>query len=143
MKKEIIQYLMNASPEQIRTQMRGLSLWLSIGLYHLDEQGNFVAEFVVREDMLNGLGTLHGGTIGALLDEVMGLQLFLQTPDDVAYTATTLYVDFLEKAELGDVIYAYPKIMRIGRNTANVECHLKSKEGKLLSKSSSNYLKLK
>jgi len=92
--------------------------------------------------MLNHFGVVHGGALAWILDEVLGMQLYIKSDEDAAYLSLGINVDFVKAAKVTDTIIARPKVVRIGRKTANVTCELQNQEGTILAHGSSNFLRM-
>jgi uncharacterized protein (TIGR00369 family) len=119
----------------------GLSKWLKGRVEAVHDDGSVDISFVIREDMLNPLGILHGGSVAAIVDDCMGMQLFVST-DEGSYVAVNLHVDFLGKGVLGERIVAKPRVHRFGRSTAYVTCEVFNQQGKLMARASSNFSRI-
>ncbi len=110
--------------------------WLN-GTVRAVESGEFVADFVVRPDMVNPVGILHGGIMATIMDEAIGIAIY--TLDDTNFFASiNLAVDFLRSAKLGEVITAHARVVRRGRRIVNAECQVHNASGELLAKGSCN-----
>jgi len=112
--------------------------WLNGKLININE-GSMQAEFVVREDMTNPMGVLHGGIASTILDDVVGTMVYA-LGRDFAYTSVNLNCDFLHAARLGDVITANAKVVRAGKNIIHVEGLITNAEGKIIAKCTSNLI---
>ncbi|MTI29577.1 PaaI family thioesterase, partial [Xanthovirga aplysinae] len=102
-------------------------------------QKSIVVEYMVREDMSNPAGTLHGGMSALIMDEIIGFHNFCLRNDNL-YTSVNLNVDFLAPAIIGEKITAYSKIIRKGRQLNHFECTITNSKGKLVAKGSSNLI---
>lgn len=120
----------------------GFSAWLKFRVEAIDEGGTMRLSFVVREDMLNPFGILHGGVLSSMLDESMGFQLFLLSPNDEQYVALNLQCDFLRPSKPGQMLFFSPKLMRRGRKTAYMHCQVEDEQGRLVAHASSNFMRL-
>lgn len=112
--------------------------WLNGKLIDIGE-GYMQAEFVVREDMTNPMGVLHGGIASTILDDVVGTMVYA-LGRDFAYTSVNLNCDFLHAARLNDVITASAKVIRAGKNIIHVEGSITNSEGKIIAKCTSNLI---
>ncbi len=120
---------MNQSPS-------GLGRWLN-GTLLVVEAGRTLARYVVREDMVNPMQVLHGGTASAILDDLCGLTVFAMGRE-FGYTSVNLAVDFLNAARLGETLTAEANVVRAGRNIIHVEGRINNADGKLIAKCSTN-----
>jgi acyl-coenzyme A thioesterase 13 len=110
--------------------------WLNGTLREIRE-GAFVAEFLVRDDMTNPVGILHGGILATIMDEAMGIAIY--TFDDANFFATiNISIDFLRGAKSGDIITAKASVVRRGRRIINAECLVFNAAGDCIAKGSCN-----
>lgn len=142
MKAKYVEMLQNNIGATMKGQIAGFGGWLNGKITKAEEDGSIEMEFTVREEMLNPMGNIHGGAIAAIIDEILGFQLFLQSAEDAAYVSMTMNVDFLRAAQVDHIITAVPQVIRIGKRTANVVCELLNAEGKIIAKASSNFMRV-
>ena len=96
--------------------------WLG-GILIEAKEGELKAVYTVRHEMLNGAGTLHGGIVALITDELMGASNFSLNLEHI-YTSVNLVVDFLSPARLGDKLVATAKMIRKGRKLNHFVCEL-------------------
>ncbi|BDS14366.1 PaaI family thioesterase [Aureispira anguillae] len=142
MKVDYIKQLQANKGQKMGEHLPGLGGWLNGRVTEVNDEGDIEIEFEVRENMLNPMGAIHGGAIAAIIDEILGFQLFLKSAEDTAYVSMTMNIDFLRAAKVGDVITGIPKITRIGKRTANVSCNLKNAAGKVIAQGVSNFMRV-
>jgi acyl-coenzyme A thioesterase 13 len=115
------------------------SKWLN-GKIVSAKYGEVEVELIVRPEMANPTGLLHGGMQSAMLDDVIGM-----TCATLGYSGFLItidfHVDFLGKAKVGDFVIAKGKIVHDGKTIAHAESELKHKTGELIATASSNLLK--
>lgn len=103
------------------------------------EPGSISVTFEVRKDMANPMGTLHGGVIAAMFDEVMGITTYaLNLP--VFYPTVSLHVDYFYPARLGETVVVTARAIRQGKTYVHLEAELRNAEGVLLAKSGANFV---
>ncbi len=112
--------------------------WLNGILRHIDTSSIRV-EVMIRKNMTNPLGILHGGVSATILDEVCGM-LVLALGRDFAYTSVNLNCDFLHFAKLEEIVFAHAQIIRAGKNIIHVEGQIMDGSGKIITKCSSNLI---
>ncbi len=113
-----------------------LTQWLNGTLLKV-EHGEIEMSFVVRHEMTNPAGMLHGGIHSAILDDTIGMTVAaLGLPN--FYVSVSLTIDFLEPARVGEVVIAKTKIMRAGKTIVNASAEIHNEKGLLLSRASSN-----
>ena len=112
--------------------------WL-LGTLREVEQGKLAVNYVVREDMLNPMGTLHGGVVAMMMDDVTGTLVY-SLGREYGYTSVNLNCDFLNPARSGEVVRATAQVVRAGKNIVHCECVVTNEEGVIVAKSTSNLI---
>jgi len=100
---------------------------------------SMTVEFVVRLDMTNPMGTLHGGAVAAIMDDTVGMMVF-SLGREFAYTSVNLNCDFLNTARIGDTLTAHAQVIRAGRNVIHCECRVMHPDGKVVAKCATNMI---
>ena len=118
-----------------------LMRWLNPTLLSVSE-GVLEFSYVIREEMTNPLGILHGGTTAAIIDDAVGAAVFsLGKPD--MYTTVNLAVDYFASAKAGDTIIAKTSIVKNGNQIVNTSCEIwNSDRTRMIAKGHSNLIKL-
>lgn len=89
-----------------------------------------------RDDFCNPAGFIQGGILSAMLDDVMGPAVFINT-DGRLYTATiTMTVNYLQPAKVGP-IFGEGKVVQLGKSVAFVEGRLMDEAGVTLATATS------
>jgi acyl-coenzyme A thioesterase 13 len=109
------------------------------GMVRAVEWGHLTVEYVVRSDMTNPVGTLHGGAVAGILDDLTGMMVYA-LGREFAYTSVNLNVDFLHSARPGDVLLATADVVRAGRNIVHCEARLTAPDGKIVAKCTTNLI---
>lgn len=112
--------------------------WLN-GTLEVADEGKFVAQYVVRDEMTNPAGVLHGGMASAILDDLIGTMVFALGREH-AYTSVNLNVDFLHAARTGDVLTATADVVRAGKNIVHCEGRITAFDGKIIAKCVTNLI---
>jgi len=113
-----------------------LGKWLNGKLVAVEE-GTITVEFVVREEMTNPARILHGGTAASMMDDVMGMTVFVLGRENF-YTTINLSIDYLLPAKIDDVLLVKSKIIRAGKTVINLECEIRNVDQKIVAKCTSN-----
>ena len=112
--------------------------WLD-GTLRAIEPNQLTVEYVVREDMTNPVGTLHGGVASAIMDDMAGMLVYsLGYPN--AHTSVNLAVDFLHNARVGDVLTATAEVIRAGKNIVHAEVRIRAADGRIVAKCATNLI---
>lgn len=114
----------------------GLGRWMNGKLIAVEE-GSIEVEFVVREEMTNPLKILHGGTAASMLDDVMGMTVYMLGRENF-YTTVNLSVDYLLPAKEGDTLLVKSNIIRAGKTVIHIECAIYNTDQKIVAKCTSN-----
>ena len=100
-------------------------------------EGEIVVSMLVRHELTNLSGLLHGGAEGSLLDMAMNLACF-----SLGRRATVLgfNTNFLGGAKEGERVRAFAKVLHSGKSTMVVEGRILDSRGKLLAKGRGTFL---
>lgn len=87
------------------------------------EYGALKCDFMVRKDMTNPMGVLHGGVTAAIIDDMIGATVFTM---DLSHGFSTInnYIDYFAPAEEGDIIEAHTSVVKMGRQIINLQCEI-------------------
>src|SRR5215813_13268348 len=66
--------------------------------------------FEVQPAHCNSRGTLHGGVLAALCDNIMGLSLATALRADSSVVTIHLALDYLDSARVGDLVIIVPRV---------------------------------
>lgn len=127
--KQLIGHELSDSPS-------AMARWLR-GVLRGAEEGHLTVEYIVRPEMTNPVGTLHGGVIATMLDDVMGMTV-MSLGRSHFFASINLHVDYLAAARPGDRLIAQGRIIRAGKNVVNAEGILSDSHGKLIARASAN-----
>lgn len=119
-----------------------LMQWLNPTLIRA-EAGELDFSYVVREEMTNPLGIIHGGTTAAIIDDAIGAAVFsLGVPQ--VYTTVSLSVDYFSRAKTGETIIAQTKVIKKGKQIINAECEVwNAEKTRMIAKGHSNLIQTK
>jgi uncharacterized domain 1 len=101
------------------------------------EVGCITISLVVRPDMTNPNGTLHGGMYAMIFDEILGLT-FYSLGHPHYYTTVNLIVDYLYAVPEGSTVTVTAQVLRHGKRIANVEGHMYDEDGVLVAHATTN-----
>ena len=95
--------------------------------------------FLVRGEMTNPGGILHGGVMAAMIDDLIGLTVNAFAPQGF-FVSINLAVDYLASARVGETVLARAHLVRQGQRVVNAECVLTRPDGTLLARGISNLI---
>ncbi len=105
------------------------------------ERGQLSLRYIIRKEMTNPMGTLHGGVTSSIVDDSIGATMF-SLNENCFYTTLNLVVDYFAPAREGDVILADTMIVKKGRQLINAQCEIwNEKRTRLIARGYSNLLK--
>lgn len=118
-----------------------LMRWLNPTLLKVEE-GELEFSYVIREEMTNPMGILHGGTTAAIIDDAVGAAVWsLGKPQ--LYTTVNLAVDYFASAKVGETIIAKTGITKNGNQIINTACELwNADRSRMIAKGHSNLIKI-
>ena len=99
----------------------------------LMEDGRSEASWTPTPDMANPFGSVHGGIIATLIDEVTGAAVISSIEAGSAPTVS-LNVEYLHAIPIGGNYTAVGEIVRIGRAMAIADARILNEEGKVLAR---------
>ncbi len=134
--RPLIGQTMSASPSPV-------GRWLGGVLQDVGENSVKVAH-IVRPEMTNPAGILHGGMIATMLDDVMGMTVMVKYNPNFThfYSTINLQIDYLASAREGATVIATSNIVKAGNKIIYVEGWLHDSNGKALAHATSNMLKV-
>jgi acyl-coenzyme A thioesterase 13 len=91
----------------------------------------------VREDMCNPGGIMHGGVATGMMDDIIGMTVFL-TGTQTFYSTVNLSVDFLFAAKPHEKLIVKSKIVRMGKKIAHAEGEIRNEAGQIVAKCTTN-----
>jgi uncharacterized protein (TIGR00369 family) len=104
------------------------------------EPGRIEIRFVVRPEMANPAGLLHGGVQAAIHDDVIGMA-GITLEEGAFMLSIDLHVNFLGKARVGQSLKARARFVRTGRRISHAVCEIIDEAGSVISRGDSNLLK--
>ncbi len=110
--------------------------WLKPRLEQI-EKGKAVMSVLIRREMCNPFGNIHGGMMSLVIDEAIGWAI-VSLEAELHYTSVSLHTDFLYAASEGERITAVAEIIRQGKKIINAEVKVFNERSSLLSKATSN-----
>lgn len=110
--------------------------WLHPRL-ELVEKGYIEMSVLIKKEMCNPYGNIHGGMMSLVIDEAIGWAIISLEAEN-NYTSISLNTDFLYAASLGERITAKATIIRFGKKIINASVNVYNEEGKHLAKATSN-----
>jgi acyl-coenzyme A thioesterase 13 len=131
-----VNYLRQFIGQKVTKSPSPVAIWLGGTTLEVSE-GRYQASFVVRKEMTNPQGVIHGGIVSTILDDLMGASVYTLNRE-TAYTSINLNVDFLYGAYEGDVITGEGYVVRAGKNVIHLEASLYHPSGNLMAKAASN-----
>jgi acyl-coenzyme A thioesterase 13 len=100
-------------------------------------KGKVTMGVVIKKEMCNPYGNIHGGMMATIMDEAIGWAI-LSADLELQYTSVSLNVDFLYAAAQGERVLATASITRAGKKIVNVAVEVHNEKGDLLAKATSN-----
>lgn len=135
----VVQYFKSRIGKEVISEPPSFTEWLR-GVLKEVKEGELTLEFLVRPEMANPVGFLHGGIQNAIIDDVIGMAV-ATLGDKTFFVSLNMYVDYLGKAKVGDSIIAKAAITRKGNQIINAQCELFDIKGDIISRGTSNLLK--
>ena len=104
--------------------------------------GSLEFSYIIRREMTNPMGTLHGGVTAGIIDDLIGATLYSMNLG-AFYTTINNAIDYFATAKEGDTIVAKTSIIKRGNTIINAQCELfLPSKNRLIAKGYSNMLKV-
>jgi uncharacterized protein (TIGR00369 family) len=99
----------------------------------LMQDGRAEASWTPTPDMANPFGSVHGGIIATVIDELAGAAVISSIEAGSAPTVS-LNVEYLHAVPIGGTYTAMGEIVRMGRAMAIADARILDEEGKVLAR---------
>lgn len=110
--------------------------WLS-GILVSAETEQMKVKYIIRPEMTNPMQIAHGGVLASMLDEVMGMCVYVQGLNNF-FASVNLHVDYLSAAPVNSEVLVMAEIKRKGSKMINIHGEIRNNAGKLLAYATSN-----
>jgi acyl-CoA thioesterase len=104
------------------------SKWLGIAVLEIKE-GYSKIEMMIRDEMVNGFGIVHGGVTFSLADSAFAFACNNRNNLSVALDTS---INFLKPAHIGDVLTAEAKEIHNGKSTGLYQIFITNQNGHLI-----------
>lgn len=106
------------------------------------QHGELIFSYIVRNEMTNPHGTLHGGVAAGIIDDLIGATVYTLGLNH-NFTTINNSIDYFAPAKEGDLIVAQTTIVKQGKTIINLQCEIFLPEKKrLIAKGYSNMLNI-
>jgi acyl-CoA thioesterase len=119
------------TPKETAEYMFGKDLfsqWLGIELMVIKENYCLI-KMPIKSEMINGLGTVHGGVTFAFADSALA---FSSNNTGEAAVALNCYINFTKAARIGDVLRAESILLTDTRKTAVYDIMIKNQNDQIV-----------
>jgi uncharacterized protein (TIGR00369 family) len=104
----------------------------------LMQDGQAEMSWTPTPDMANPFGSVHGGIIATVIDEVTGAAVMSSIESGSAPTVS-MHVEYLHAIPIGGTYTAVGEIVRMGRAMAIADARILNEEGKVLARGTCIY----
>lgn len=104
------------------------------------ERGELHCSYIIRKEMTNPYGILHGGITAGIIDDLIGATVFILGSNS-KFTTVNNNIDYFASAVEGDIITAKTTVVKQGRTIINLQCEIfLPSKNRLIAKGYSNML---
>ena len=115
----------------------GVSRLLGLELTAIDHASSRIeASFRAGPELCNPIGTVQGGILTAMLDELMSVSAMIASNFSIIVPSLEIKTSYIRPAQPG-VLTGWGQVVRLGRTVAFLEGALHDPEGRLLATASS------
>ena len=106
------------------------------------DPGMLKFSYIIRKEMTNPYGNLHGGVTAGIIDDLIGATIYSLGLAD-AFTTVNNSIDYFAPAKEGDLIIVQTSIVKRGRSIMNLQCEVfLPVKNRLIAKGYSNMLNI-
>ncbi|OFY62225.1 MAG: hypothetical protein A3H98_04455 [Bacteroidetes bacterium RIFCSPLOWO2_02_FULL_36_8] len=111
--------------------------WLNGKVISVEEK-SVEFQFLVRKDMTNPVGMLHGGVISGMIDDCVGVNFFILALE-YFYPTVNLNVEFFSPASEGETVIVKTQVIKQGKTIINIKADvINENTKKLVAQATSN-----
>lgn len=100
--------------------------WLNGTVISVDEK-SIEFQFLVRKEMTNPAGTLHGGVICGMFDDCIGINFMILGTENF-FPTINLNVEFFSAVKEGDTVIVKTNVMKRGKSIINIKADMFNSE---------------
>lgn len=116
-----------------------LMRWLNPVLLEVEE-GAVTFRYIVRKEMTNPIGTMHGGISAAIIDDAIGTAVYTFA-EDRFYSTINNTIDYLAPAYEKDSVIAVASVLKKGKQLIYAQCEIwNGDRTRMLAKGHSNLI---
>jgi uncharacterized protein (TIGR00369 family) len=136
----VLEFLKQQIGKSAEKSTSPLMRWLNPTLISVEE-GKLSFQYIVRKEMTNPIGTLHGGTTAAIIDDAIGAAVY-SYGENHFYSTINIAVDYFGPAFENDTIISEATVIKKGNQLINAQCEIwNANRSRLLAKGYSNLIK--
>lgn len=88
-------------------------------------------QFMIRKEMTNPVGMLHGGVISGMIDDCIGVNFFIPGLE-YFYPTINLNVEFFNPVTEGETVKVKRQVVRRGKTVINIKADVINESNKKL-----------
>lgn len=106
------------------------------------EKGSINCSYIIRKEMTNPHGILHGGVTAGIIDDLIGATVYVLGLVG-QFTTINNHIDYFATAVEGDVVTAKTEVVKQGKNIINLQCEVfLERKQRLIAKGCSNMMRV-
>ncbi len=129
---------MDTNLEKLRTMLGSdssrsispLMRWLNPTLMSIEKMG-LIYRYLIRREMTNPFGRLHGGVTAAIIDDAIGASMLAFDQDHLCLTVSN-NIEYTASAKEGETIFAVTSIVENRSRIATAHCEIFNKDRSVL-----------
>lgn len=101
--------------------------------------GRSVMEWTPGPDLANPAGSVHGGWVGAIVDDVSGAALVSLLTDPAPFPTVSMHIEFIRPIAIGGTHTVRGTVVRAGKRVTVVDATITDADGRLLARASTTF----
>lgn len=119
---DTLKFLQNQVGKDVSDSPSPVMRWLNPVLLSADE-GRVQFECLVRDEMTNPFGTLHGGISAAMIDDAVGVAMY-SFGEPEPYVTVSNSIDYFSSVPKNEKVLIETAVIKKGKRLSNVECSI-------------------
>ena len=130
MKNQRLEHIQSFVGKQFTESPSPFAHWLN-GKVISAEVESVAFQFMIRKEMTNPVGMLHGGVISGMIDDCIGVNFFLLGLE-YFYPTINLNVEFFNPATEGETVMVKTQVVKQGKTVINIKADVINESNKKL-----------
>ena len=136
MKNQRLEFLKSFEGRIFEGSPAPFAKWLQ-GKVIAASESSVAFEFIVRKEMTNPVGMLHGGVMAGMIDDCIGVNFYVLGLE-LFYPTINLNIDFFSAAREGETVRVRTEVVKLGKTIINIQAEIFNYENRKIAAATAN-----